>query len=460
LEIGVDQNVLETTLAKLRSSNLANNAPVINNTMPQLIPDKNPELIFPAISSRGSSRSLINFLCHVKKTYPDVFRSIRRFQHFLNDSCYCSADKMKYNPRYHKNGNQSMATFYFQQYKIESYRIKQQHTGSGGDPDDDFDPDDEDDFSPDDYKDLDGLKESDKKKLPEAALGYLFAEEEMRKIISWLDKFAALLKAQAYEMSTEVRNLFKENGELQNYYQYLRNKNKREKVCFCFGHLGVQSRSYLMLSCLLVRLLQNTPPFNLFVALDVQRHASAKFDELVNHKQLVEQQDAARSDSEKASALVKTAKETREAMANAKKAKGKTKAVATSEDVSKKRSRDNSTSEVPRKKKRAVTRPPRPIKGHYPPAGAPDAMNNDSDAQDEAATTKLKTSKKAAKKTSNNAKSMEDKTSSVDTDVAVKKKSAKNKSASNNADMVGDDALPSNNDVDAANVPDAPTKLQ
>jgi hypothetical protein len=41
----------------------------------------------------------------------------------------------------------------------------------------------------------------------------------------------------------------------------------------------------------------------------------------------------------------------------------------------------------------------------------------------------------------------------------VKKKSAKNKSASNNADMVGDDALPSNNDVDAANVPDAPTKL-
>jgi hypothetical protein len=213
-QIGVDQNVLEMTLAKLRSSNLANNAPAINNTMPQLIPDENPELIFPAISSRGSLRSLIRFLTHVKQTYPDVFRSIRRFQHFLNDSCYCSADKTKYNPHYHRNGNQSMATFYFQQYKIESYRIKQQSTGSGGDPDDEFDPDDEDDFSADDYKDLDGLKESDKKKLPEAVLGYRFAEEEMRKIISWLDKFAALLKAQAYETSTEVRNLFKENGEL------------------------------------------------------------------------------------------------------------------------------------------------------------------------------------------------------------------------------------------------------
>jgi hypothetical protein len=81
-----------------------------------------------------------------------------------------------------------LATFYFQQYKIESYRIKQQHTGSGGVPDDEFDPDYEDDFSADDYEDLDGLKESDKKKLPEAALGYLFAEEEMRKIISWSDK--------------------------------------------------------------------------------------------------------------------------------------------------------------------------------------------------------------------------------------------------------------------------------
>jgi hypothetical protein len=34
------------------SSNLANNTPAITNTMPQLIPDKNPELIFPAISSR------------------------------------------------------------------------------------------------------------------------------------------------------------------------------------------------------------------------------------------------------------------------------------------------------------------------------------------------------------------------------------------------------------------------
>jgi hypothetical protein len=78
---------------------------------------------------------------------------------------------------------------------------------------------------------------------------------------------------------------------------------------------------------LLVRLLQNTPPFNLFVALDVQRHASAEFDELVNqHKQLVEQRDAARSDAEKASALVKTAKVTLEAMANTTKAKGKTKA--------------------------------------------------------------------------------------------------------------------------------------
>jgi hypothetical protein len=98
-------------------------------------------------------------------------------------------------------------------------------------------------------------------------------------------------------------------------------------------------------------------------------------------------------------------------MADANKAKGKTKAVATSKDVSKKRSSDNPTPEGPRKKKRAETGPPCKIKGRYPPAGAPDATNDDSDAHDEATTTKSKTSKKAAKKTSNNAKSTEDKTS-------------------------------------------------
>jgi hypothetical protein len=207
-------------------------------------------------------------------------------------------------------------------------------------------------------------------------------------------------------------------------------------------------------------ILQSTPPFNLFVALDVQRHASAEFDELVNqHKQLIEQRDAARSDAEKASALVKTAKVTREAMANTTKAKGKTKAVTTSKDVSKKRSSDNPTSEGPHKKKRAGTRQSCPIKGRFPPAGPPDATNNDSDAHDEATATKSKTSKKAAKKTSNNTESTEDKTSSLDTDVAVKKKSAKNKTASNNADMVDYEASPSYNDVDAANVPDALTKL-
>jgi hypothetical protein len=100
--------------------------------------------------------------------------------------------------------------------------------------------------------------------------------------------------------------------------------------------------------------------------------------------------------------------------------------VITSKDVSKKRSSDNPTSEGPHKKKRAGTRQSRPIKGCYPPAGAPDATNDDSDAHDEATATKSKTtSKKAAKKTSNNAKSMEDKTSLLDTDVAVKKKSVK-----------------------------------
>jgi hypothetical protein len=152
-------------------------------------------------------------------------------------------------------------------------------------------------------------------------------------------------------------------------------------------------------------------------------------------------------------------------MANTTKAKGKTKAVTTSKDVSKKRSSDNPTSEGPNKKKRAGTRQSRPIKGRFPPAGPPDATNddsdahNDSDAHDEATATRSKTSKKAAKKTSNNAKSMEDKTSSLDTGVAVKKKSAKNKTASNNADMVDDEASPPYNDVDAANVPDALTKL-
>jgi hypothetical protein len=54
-----------------------------------------------------------------------------------------------------------------------------------------------------------------------------------------------------------------------------------ERYVFCFSHLGFQSRSYITLSCLSVGLLQNTPPFNLFVALDVQRHASAEFDELL-----------------------------------------------------------------------------------------------------------------------------------------------------------------------------------
>jgi hypothetical protein len=49
-QIGIDQNVLNTTLAKLRSSNFSKIAPAINTTtMPQLIPDRNPELIFPYI---------------------------------------------------------------------------------------------------------------------------------------------------------------------------------------------------------------------------------------------------------------------------------------------------------------------------------------------------------------------------------------------------------------------------
>jgi hypothetical protein len=48
------------TLVKLHSSNITNNAPAINNTMPQLIPDKNPELIFPAISSRGRADARVS----------------------------------------------------------------------------------------------------------------------------------------------------------------------------------------------------------------------------------------------------------------------------------------------------------------------------------------------------------------------------------------------------------------
>jgi hypothetical protein len=110
-QIGIDQNVLNTMLAKLRCSNFSKIAPAINtNIMPQLIPDRNPELIFPPQSSRGATRSLIKFLDEGKQRYPGVFRSICRFQQYLNESCYCHADKTKYKPHYHKEGDNSIAT--------------------------------------------------------------------------------------------------------------------------------------------------------------------------------------------------------------------------------------------------------------------------------------------------------------------------------------------------------------
>jgi hypothetical protein len=100
---------------------------------------------------------LIKFLDEVKQRYPDVFRSIRRFQQYLNESCYCHTDKTKYKPHYHKEGDNSTATFFYEQYETESYCIHCQRkfgvgaTGSGGDPDDDpYDSNDDDDGEWDD----------------------------------------------------------------------------------------------------------------------------------------------------------------------------------------------------------------------------------------------------------------------------------------------------------------------
>ena len=122
--------------------------------------------------------------------------------------------------------------------------------------------------------------------MPKAALGYAFAKEEIYKIIAWMEKFAAFLKAEAYQSSTAVRNLFRDNGQLHEYYHFNRSKSKNKKVGCCLNHLyfiRLLSNDALLLGCF-----QNVPPFNLLVALDAQRHASAKFDEIVNkHKELV-----------------------------------------------------------------------------------------------------------------------------------------------------------------------------
>lgn len=261
--MGITPNVLKTTLTKLRSSKLRKNAPAINNTMPLLVPDVNPELIFPAISKHGSSRSLITFESNMKKSYPYEFKIIRRFQAFLNKHCYCTPDKTKYNPRYQNNADDSMGDYYFMQYKVESYRTKLEKTGfigsnptgAGGDPDDsgddgdpddefdpdgDSDPDDHDSFCEDDYKDMDGLRDLDKRALPKVALGYLFAVEDMRKIISWFGDNAVFLKAQAYQSSTEIRTLFREEGDLASYYNYHRKAKNKAKVCFCFSNVGAK----------------------------------------------------------------------------------------------------------------------------------------------------------------------------------------------------------------------------
>jgi hypothetical protein len=143
-----------------------------------------------------------------------------------------------------------MATVFYEQYKTESYRIHCQRklgvgaTGSGGDPDDNpyYDSNDDDDGEWDDdfsaityneYKDMDGLSDlidADKKNLPKAALGYAFAKEETDKIIAWMEKFAAFLKAEAFQSSTAVRNLFRDNGQLHEYYHFNRSKSKNKKV--------------------------------------------------------------------------------------------------------------------------------------------------------------------------------------------------------------------------------------
>lgn len=108
------------------------------------------------------------------------------------------------------------------------------------------------------------------------------------------------------------------------------------------------------------------------------------------------------------------------------KSKFKTKAVAKAKakDDSKKRSSDTTTTEVPTKKLGSSSRKPGKIKGRHLPASPPDANDQDSDVPDPT-TTKSMTSKKGGKKTANNVKSKEDKTSPVDTDVDVTKKSAK-----------------------------------
>jgi hypothetical protein len=107
--------------------------------------------------------------------------------------------------------------------------------------------------------------------LPKAALGYAFAKEEIYKIIAWMEKFAAFLKAEAYQSSTAVRNLFRDNGQLHEYYHFNRSKSKNKKVGCCLNHLyfiRLLSNDALLLGCF-----QNVPPFNLLVALDATRHA-------------------------------------------------------------------------------------------------------------------------------------------------------------------------------------------
>lgn len=226
--------------------------------------------------------------------------------------------------------------------------------------------------------------------------------------------------------------------------------------------------------CLIVCcLLQNTPPFNIFVLLDAERNASAKFEKLVQqHEELVQQRDTARSKAKKASDLVKTAKATRDKLANVQpvpksKSAAASAAKDSSKDVSKKRSRSDNCASLHKKKKRKCVET-RKIKGKYPPAGYPAEAEedySDHNAQEEDTTTNKKPSKKKATKTktlpSNNADVMCDNNSlsdnNVDSTKVPRKKSATKKQPSNNADIMADKKAPSDNDVHAANVPNAST---
>lgn len=435
-QLSIDKNVLKLTLTKLSSSKFSEIAPAINTPTPQLIPDVNPELIYPSTNSRGNSRSLIAFIDEIKQHHTDVYAAIRRFQNYLHLHCYRHSNKTQYNPDYHKPGDESMGEFYFRQYKIVSYHLYTHKglAGAGDDPED-SDPyesdsdegEDDDDFNENEYKELDGLRDfsdAERKRLSHEVLGYCFALEDITKVLDWIAKYAAFLKAQAYQAGTAVRNLFREHGELAEYYKLNRTKNKKvNKVSCCFITVF-----HYCICLILPSLDQNAPPFNFFVALDAKRHASAKFAEVLStHQTLVTKRDALRSDAQKAADIVKTAKETRDLLANAQPAKqtavkSKTKAVSNS-IVEKKRKKDSGATmdNTSRKKSARI----------------------DGQTKAVADTSKI------------NAKSKGKDRSSKTHDV---EQSDVSKSHSGNAEMESNDTNLFNNDAPAAKMPDNPSE--